>query len=269
MKNDRLQAIRQHLYVHGETGIQSLADEVGASLATLRRDLLALEQQGIVSRTHGGARMARGAEVEVAFELREKQNLAEKRAIAAAAYELIEPQSAIFLDAGTTVLQLARRLRLGPIPLSVFTNGLVVAQELLNVPKLRVTVIGGQLYNENASFVGPAAEAALDRLWFDHLFLGASAIGDDRRIYSLDAVEASLNEHMLRRAERTTVLADATKFGRRATFRVADLAPPIRVITDEALAPARQASLRENGVDLHLTQPRGGHGPRLVADGQA
>ncbi|UDL93394.1 DeoR/GlpR family DNA-binding transcription regulator [Lichenihabitans sp. PAMC28606] len=250
MKPDRLEALRHHLYAQGTCSIEELASATGASVATIRRDLTTLEQQGIVSRTHGGARIAAGAQIEVAFSVRERQQLAEKRAIAAKAYDLIRPQSSVFLDAGTTVLQLARRLRVSPMPLTIFTNGLMVAQELMNVPQLRVTLLGGQLRSENASLVGPAAEAMLDRLWFDQLFLGASAIGDDGGIYSVDASEASLNDRMMERSAAVTVLADASKFGRRTTYLVAMLAPPMRVISDKQLAAARQRRLREAGVDL-------------------
>src|SRR6185369_4882574 len=173
MKNDRLSAIREHLYKHGTSSIQAIADSVGASLATIRRDLQVLEDEGVVSRDHGSARIATTSGIEVAFELREKQNLFAKRAIAAAAFEMIQPNAAIFLDAGTTVLQVARQLRLNPMPLSIFTNCLSVAQVLMDVPQLKITVLGGQLRPENASLTGGVAEAMLDRLWFDNLFLGA------------------------------------------------------------------------------------------------
>ena len=254
MQSERLDLIRRFLYAHGASSIGVLAEAIGASFATVRRDLQVLEEQGIISRTHGGARIANSAEAEVAFAVREKQNLFQKRAIGLAAYNLLEPNSSIFLDAGTTVLQLARCLRVRPIPLTVFTNGLIVAQELMPIPKLKVAVIGGQLRNENASLVGPAAEAALDRLWFDQLFLGATAIGDDRRIYSPDAAEASLNALMQKRATRTVVLTDADKFGRRATHCVSDLAGPVRLITDDRLSPDWQAGLHDAGVALTVVE---------------
>ena len=116
MKPDRLEAIRQHLYSCGTSTVDALAAATGASVATVRRDLVVLEQQGVVSRTHGGARLASGAHVEVEFTTRERHRLAEKRAIGAAAYALLRPQTSVFLDAGTTVLQLAHRLRASPIP---------------------------------------------------------------------------------------------------------------------------------------------------------
>ncbi len=254
MKPDRLASIRDHLYAHGAATAEDLAAAVRSSVATIRRDLVVLERQGIVDRSFGSVRIASGAGVEIAFEVRERQNLAQKRAIAARAYELIRPHSAVFLDAGTTVLQLARLLRVSPVPLAVFTNGLAVAQELMHVAKLRVTLLGGALRSENASVVGPAAEAMLDRLWFDQLFLGVSAVGDDGFIYSLDAAEASLNERMIERSAAVAVLADGGKFGRRATHRVAPLTPSTRVLTDPGLPATHRRRLAEAGVDVTIVQ---------------
>ena len=114
----------------------------------------------------------------------------------------------------------------------------------------RLPLIGGQLRNENASLVGPAAELALDRLWLDQLFLGAGAIGDDHKIYSLDSAEASINEHMIGRAASTIVLADASKFGRRSTFLVAELTSRMHVISDSSLAEKEQSGLRKASIDL-------------------
>ena len=136
----------------------------------------------------------------------------------------------MFLDAGTTVLQLSRLIRINPLPLRIFTNGLAVAQEFLNVPDLEVSVLGGQLRSENASLVGPQAEAMLETLWFDQLFLGASAIGPDGVIYSVDSAEANLNKRMLSRAAQSFLLADSSKFGTMATYRVAPLAAT-RIVT--------------------------------------
>jgi DeoR/GlpR family transcriptional regulator of sugar metabolism len=246
---ERLDAIRSHLYAQGFSSIQELADAVGASLATIRRDLRVLETEGAIDRVHGGARIAEGSTVEMAFQERAKRNLAAKRAIAAAAYELLVPHASVFLDAGTTVLQLARLIRVNPLPLRIFTNGLPVAQEFLNVPSLEVSLLGGQLRSENASMVGPQAETMLDTLWFDQLFLGASAIGPDGAIYSVDSAEASLNKRMLTRAGQRFVLADSTKFGTMATYRVGPLTDS-RVVTDAGLKSDWRRMLADMGVEL-------------------
>src|SRR5689334_1164349 len=254
IKVERLDAIRSHLYTRGFSDIQSLAESVGASPATIRRDLTVLERQGAIDRVHGGARIAEGSSVEVAFQERAKRNLAAKRAIAAAAYELLRPHATVFLDAGTTVLQLARLIRINPLPLRIFTNGLAVAQEFLNVPNLEVGVLGGHLRSENASLVGPQAEAMLESLWFDQLFLGVSAIGPDGAIYSVDSAEASLNKRMLARAAQSFVLADSSKFGAMATYRVAPL-NVARVVTDTNLPAEWRSRFGEMKVDSMLVEP--------------
>lgn len=252
MKNDRLSLIRQHLYSHGPASVQELADATGASLATLRRDLAALEAEGVIDRSHGGARLAQGSSVEVSFDMRETEHIANKRMIADAAYRLIQPHSTIFLDSGTTILQLARRLRLDPIPVVVFTNGLAVAQELLAAPRIRVMLLGGQLRPDNASIVGPQAEAMLERLHFDQLFMGASAIADDGMICSVDVSEASLNGKMLARSRQKVVMADSSKFGAVATYAVAPINAASVIICDIGLGARWQQTLAQAGVELML-----------------
>src|SRR4051812_28124440 len=94
-KVERLDAIRSHLYANGLSTIQELSDAVGASLATIRRDLQILEDDGAIDRVHGGARIAEGSSVEVAFQQRANQNLSAKRALAAVAYEALAPHMAV------------------------------------------------------------------------------------------------------------------------------------------------------------------------------
>jgi DeoR family fructose operon transcriptional repressor len=249
LQGERLDAIRSYLYTHGFSNVQALAEAVGASLATVRRDLTVLERQGAIDRVHGGARIAEGSSVEMAFQERAKRNLGAKRAIAAAAYELLTPHASVFLDAGTTVLQLARLIRINPLPLRIFTNGLAVAQELLDVANLEVALLGGQLRSENASTVGPQAEAMLETLWFDQLFLGVSAIGPDGAIYSVDSAEANLNRCMLGRAAQRYLLADSSKFGTMATYRVAPLTEA-RLVTDAGLSVKWRARIADLGAQI-------------------
>lgn len=248
LKTDRQDLIRSHLYANGFSTIQDIADAVGASLATVRRDLQLLQEAGAIDRVHGGARIAEGSSVELAFQEREKRQLAAKRAIANAAYERLHPRTAIFLDAGTTVLQLAKLIRINPMPLRIFTNGLIVAQEFMNVPNLDVVLLGGQLRSENASLVGPQAEAMLETIWFDQLFLGASAVSNDGAIYSVDSAEASLNRKMLTRSSHRFVLADSSKFGTTATYKVAPL-NSAKLITDADLSKDWRDQLSEFAVE--------------------
>lgn len=167
--------------------------------------------------------------------MREQTCIAAKRAIGLAAYEGLKPDMSVFLDAGTTVLQVARRIRMNPLPISVFTNCLAVAQVLTDIRDVQVTLLGGRLRSRNASVLGSLAESMLERLWFDQLFLGASTVGDGCT-YTMDEDEARLNEKMITWAARTTVLADASKFGPRATYQVTPLDERLDLITDDSLS---------------------------------
>lgn len=251
-KNQRFISIRKHLYSSGYSSVQSIATAVQASLATVRRDLQELENDGVVERDHGGARIAQGVGREVAFEQRAQQNLLAKRALADAAYGEIQPNSSIFLDAGTTVYQLARRIRLEPIPVNVFSNCITIAQEFLNVNDVNVTLLGGRLRPENASLVGSIAEHSLDQLWFDHLFLGCGSVAEDCCLYGIDADEARINAKMLTRASKTHLLVDSSKFGRNLTYRVAEITSDINIFTDSNLDASWVEKLKEKGAGLHM-----------------
>lgn len=262
MKLDRATAIRQHLFSRGYSSIGDIAEAVGASEPTIRRDLVLLAADGAIIRSHGGARIAEQSGAEIAFESRAQINLPAKRAIAEAAFCLLRPDTSVFLDAGTTVLQLARRLRLNPMPLRIFTNCLPVAQVLMPVGGLSgggpsggglsVTLLGGLLRPQNSSMVGLLAEAALERLWFDHLFLGAGSIAADAGIYSADAQEAAINRKMLGRCNRPVLLADSDKFGQPLTYLVAPIQPAMHVICDDRLSRDWQDRLAATGAALTL-----------------
>ncbi len=255
MKFDRITAIRQHLFAHGHSTIAEIADAVEASEPTVRRDLVLLEGDGVIVRTHGGARIAENTSHEIGFESREQINLAAKRCIAEAAYRRLGPGMSVFLDAGTTVLQLARLIRLSPLELRVFTNCLSVAQHLMTVPEVNITLLGGILRPQNSSMVGPLAEEALSRLWFDTLFLGAGAVGPDCNIYSADPQEARINALMVERTDTSIVLADAEKFGARLTYRVLDVADVTAVISDHTLPAEWSRRLDDKNVQFELAGP--------------
>ena len=255
MKPDRPTAIRQLLFAKGPMSISDIAAAVQASEPTIRRDLVQLEGEGVIVRTHGGARIAEQGGGEVAFETRESLRLPEKRAISEAAHALLRPGSSVFFDAGTTVLQVARLLRLRPMPLDVFTNCLPLAQVLLYVPEVRVTLIGGAMRAENASVVGALAEETLEKLRFDQAFLGMGAMGDDAAIYTVDPQEARLNALTLERATRGIILTDSSKFGRYLTHRVQMVGPDTEIITDAGLDPSWQRRLDQLGVKLQMVEP--------------
>jgi DeoR/GlpR family transcriptional regulator of sugar metabolism len=255
MKPDRFTAIRQLLFSRGQMSIAEIAEAVQASEPTVRRDLTLLESEGAIVRTHGGARIAEQMGGELAFETRESLRLPEKRAISEAAYALLRPGCSVFMDAGTTVLQLARLIRLRPMPLNVFTNCLPLAQVLLHAHEVKVTLLGGAMRAENASVVGALAEETLEKLRFDLAFLGMGAMGDDGAIYTVDPQEARLNALTLDRSARSAILSDSSKFGSYLTYRVHIPGAGLRVITDAGLGADFRDMLTGRGVDLQIVEP--------------
>lgn len=250
MTNNRKEMIRNHLFEKGQTPVQNLSEIIGTSIATLRRDLLEMEREGIIERLHGSARIAVSAKAEVGFNARESSNLLAKRAIAAAASKTIVPKSTIFLDAGTTVLQLARSIKLMKMPLTVFTNGVIVAQELAHVPEISVSLLGGRIRPENMSIVGPFAEKMISELWFDQLFLGASAIANDGWLTSYDVDEARLNSCMVSRTNSLSILTEHQKFGSRATYNVVKLSGGVNIITNQQVNAEFKKYVADNNIKL-------------------
>jgi DeoR/GlpR family transcriptional regulator of sugar metabolism len=257
MHEDRLKTIQHYLYAHGTSSIETLVDHLGASPATVRRDLARLEADGVIERTHGGARLAESSGLEIAFNLRERENLEVKRAIGRAAYRHLRPNSTVLMDAGTTVLQLARAIRLNPMPLTVITNGLALAQELVGLEGVEVILLGGQLRADNLSSVGPYAEKMLEEFWCDQLFLGTTAVNGEHDLMTLDADEASINRKMLARASERVLLADSSKFGHRGPYRVANLETISSVISDDGLSETWREHIGTLGLTLECARLNG------------
>lgn len=260
MINERQARIRDILFDRGELSVNELTSKLGASLATVRRDLKELEEAGIVVRMHGSARIAAEAQAEVAFSAREQQNLEAKRALASAAAEHVREGSTIFLDAGTTILQLARKIKHAKFPITIFTNGMIVAQELADAEHVTLCVLGGRMRAQNMSMVGPLAEAMLESLYFDQLFLGASAISEDGWITSYDADESRANLQMSNRARQTFVLADASKFADRATYSVLRLSDEMNLITNTQPHAAFTRYAQDANVTVTIADGGAGNG---------
>lgn len=255
------------LLERGQTPVQTLADALGSSLATIRRDLTELEALGRVERLHGAAQIATAARKEVAFSAREGVNLPAKRAIAATAASALTSGATIFLDASTTVLQLARHIATTDQPMRVFTNSLRVSQELALVSHVDLTLIGGRVRAENLSMVGPLAHAALQDLWIDQLFLGATAIDSSGTLTSVDPEEAAINAQMIARARETRVLADATKLGQRTTHKVAQIAQGQTLITDAPPPTALADTAASTGFAITQTSPPAAASSALTSKG--
>ena len=210
-------------YVERQEGasVAELAETLGVSESTIRRDLTDLKQDGLLRRSHGGALPAANVASEPSFAQRSVQNLDAKRAIAERAVAEITEGQVVFFDAGTTTMQVAQNAPKDGSMLAV-TNSPRLAVELGKEDN-DVKLTGGTLRRRTRSLVGPTAESFLERTNFDLLFLGANAVDVESGLTTPNEEEARVKELMVQRASRVVLVADASKIGERSFVTFADL----------------------------------------------
>lgn len=251
---------RRLLPVERRRQIAKLADESGvlriADLAsrfevadeTIRRDFVWLEQQGVLTREHGGA-LSAGADRESLYNNREREHSREKRLIAQVALNFVRDSSTIILDSGTTTHQLVSLLR-SKRDLVVITNGISHVAGLLANPTTSVVVAGGSVRRESIGTVGDLAVATLEKLHADHTLLATHGFSAQMGITYPNLEEVAIKRAMIAAASEVTLLADGSKYGRASMARVASLAEVDRVITTGPIPEEEIAKMRELGVEV-------------------
>lgn len=237
--------------------VGELSEHFEVSQATVRRDLLQLQKQGLIERAHGGAAPKRSKRAGGFFEppvlQRSTLQVEEKRAIGRAAAQHAEDGDTIMLGTGTTTAAMVPYL--GDYEkLTVITNALNVALELAQYPQVTVVLPGGVLRHSELSMLGLITEDALTNLRADKLFIGSPAVHPEFGLSADDSSEAQSDRALMAAAREITVLADSTKFGRVATMRVAPMARVKRIVTDTGSSSEIAAALRERGVEVEEVQ---------------
>jgi len=243
-QSQRLDSILSRLSDDGSVGVTVLARELGVSVATIRRDLERLEAQRLLSRTHGGA-VAHGVLYELPLRYRAGRHEAEKHRIAEVAATRLGDARVVGLTGGTTTTEVARRI--AGNALTVVTNALNIAAELAVRPNLKLVVTGGVARPESYELIGPLADATLDGLNLDVVFVGvdgASRAG----MTTHHEVEAHTNRRMIERARRVVVVCDASKIGRAALAVICPARTVDELITDTTAGESELAALRGAGV---------------------
>jgi DeoR/GlpR family transcriptional regulator of sugar metabolism len=249
---DRLDITLRLVRGSGRLTLSELADRLGVSEMTVRRDLDQLQEQGLVRRVRGGAVALDVPSDQAGFAVREQWQTATKSRLGRAAATLIEPGSTVLLDAGTTTAELAAHLP-ALAPLTVAVLSLQAAVRLADQPGIKLLIIGGESRAGERSLVGPLALNALDQLRFDTFVMSIGAVHHDLGWSEFDLDDAAVKRAALHRAGRTVVVADATKLGVQAFARVAPLDAVEALVTDhlpeagpgaETLSALRAAGVR-------------------------
>ncbi len=244
----RLQ-IRQLVASRGECSVERLAQELGVSGMTVRRDLQVLCEDGRLIRTHGGATLGERATFEFAFLHRVNKNREAKLAVARAAAAIIGDCRSVMLDGSTTTLAVARQLR-GRSDLTVITTSLPVAAELQPEPGIDVLLTGGYVRSVSPDLTGSLAEANLELLRADVALLGTDAVDDQGNVYTDPPDNSAVLLKMAASARRVYVVADHTKLGLTALRCFGRLAEWAGLVTDGACDPEFVDQLRQQGIDV-------------------
>ncbi|TNB46035.1 DeoR/GlpR transcriptional regulator [Martelella lutilitoris] len=235
----RLDDLMQMARTEGRIVAEDAAKRMGVTVQTIRRDLLKLAEAGKLTRVHGGAVLASGTS-NIGYADRRALNTAEKAAIAAACAAEIPDNAAIFMNIGTTTEAVAQAL-LGHRGILVVTNNINVANTLVANPDCEIVVAGGQLRRTDGGLVGTLANRIVDEFKFDLAIIGCSAMDADGDLLDFDMLEVGVSQTAIRRARKTFLVADHTKFTRSAPARIASLADIDTFFTDRPLDAALTA----------------------------
>ena len=244
----RRQLITEAVMAEGVLRIEDLTDRFGISLMTAHRDLDELVARGLLRKTRGIVSATPTSLIESSDVYRFSRQSAEKRAIAGAAMQFVEPGQAIFFDDSTTVLQMAALLP-AKVPLTAITNSLTLMNELNQIRDLTLLGLGGHFYHWCNAFMGRMTTHEIGRLRADTLFLSMSAITDDIVFHqSPEMVETK--RAMFDSSARRILLTDHTKFTRRALHSLAALTEFDAVIVDEATPVEHITRMRGKGINV-------------------
>ena len=218
----RLSAILERLADGGSLGVADLAEDLAVSQATIRRDLVILEQQRLLARTHGGA-IAHAVSYELPLRCKNVRHAERQpRRIAREAAAYVTEGMAVGLTGGTTATEVARALA-DHQKLTIVTNALNIASELAVRPKLKLIVTGGVVRSESYELSGPIAEASMTGLNLDIAFIGVDGIDAKAGCTTYQEIEAHTNGIMITCAKRVVVVADSSKIGRVAFARICEI----------------------------------------------
>jgi DeoR/GlpR family transcriptional regulator of sugar metabolism len=255
--NQRQEKIRQMLAARGRLEVGEISRHMKVVEMTVRRDLEAMEKSGLLTRTHGGCVLHSPFVSELSFPEKAQLRQTQKTAIAREVAKLFKQGDTIYLDTGTTALQVARALP-SNLDLHVFTNNLRVAMELFGRAGVEVTVYGGMLAKKNPDLLSEIAITQVDQYLLDIAIIGGDAF-DARRgeFYGADAASAALSRAAQRQAERLIVALDSSKIGKRSIALAGRLENGMTLVTDDEVSPEDRIALRKTNATLIFAQSKG------------
>jgi DeoR family fructose operon transcriptional repressor len=243
--NARQQLILDRMALYGEVKLAELKETFDVTEMTLRRDLEKLEQMGLLRRTYGGAILI---VKDIALLKRTHVFTDEKARIGIQAVQFIQPGDSIFIDGGSTTLQIAKCLKPN-MNITVVTNALNIADELQR-KLISTIVIGGILLAKTSTLVGPLACDALSKLAFDRVFIGTTGITAQHGFSNSNMHEAEIKRYVMERASEVNMVMDHSKFGSKDLFSFASMDAVDRIITNRLPEQELAQALKDASVEI-------------------
>lgn len=248
---ERHNAILEILKQKGSVLVSDLAEILKVSSVTIRKDLTLLEDKKMLYRTHGSAILINPYINDRNVSEKEKLNPEEKQAIGRLAASLITPDDSIIIASGTTMFFLAREINPAE-HLTVITSSINVTAILARHSNIDIVQLGGLVRNSSVSVVSEYAVKMLENFSCSKLFIGVDGIDLNYGLTTTNLLEANLNRSMMEAAQKTIVLTDSSKFGRRGFGKICSLEAIDQIITDDKVSPQIVKGLEEMGIEVTI-----------------
>lgn len=252
-REERHNLILDFLMQNDSVLVSELSAKLNVSSVTIRKDLTELEKEKKLYRNHGKAILINPYITNRDVNEKEKIFVEEKKAIGTCAAKLITPKDSILIASGTTLHYFARQIR-NLEPLTVITASLQVSEILLQHPNIDIIQLGGLIRHSSLSVVSKHAEVMLSNFSCSKLFLGVDGIDLDYGITTTNLMEANLNQTMIQTAQKTIVLADSSKFGKRGFSKICNMEEIDQIITDSHVSPSVKKQIEEMGIELTIAE---------------
>lgn len=250
---ERRSKMMSMLYDKKSILVQEAAVVFGVTEETIRRDLKELEQQGLLARTYGGAVLADDTRTEAPLNIREGINIEGKNSIGKHAAGLVSDGDTVLLDASTSSLYVAKHLK-GKKGLTVITNAERIIFELSGCDDITLICTGGILRNKSLSYVGRAAENAINNYYANKLFFSCKGFSPKRDLTDSNEQESEIRKTMLRCSNQAIFLCDHTKFDKVGYVNTAKLADIDMIITDEPFPESWSDYLKGSPIQVEIAR---------------
>ena len=254
--NGRRSAILQLLKQSSNISVTELSKQFNVSEVTIRKDLNLLKERSLLIRTRGGAILHETPKDDNDMSIRFKKlaNYREKQAIGRMAANLIKDGDTIIIDSGTTAFQVACNLHKFN-NLTILTNALNVAQEVLSYKRFNLILLGGNIRNSSESVVGALAESNLRMFYCDKLFMGVDSFSVENGLSTPSVEEANINQIMISRSNKVIAVFDSSKINRRSLAFITNIENIHTVVTDEGMDKATRSQLKSMNIELYTVKP--------------